>query len=858
MSKTPVNVKSIFLILSLCCAAIFCDAQNVSGRIYNTDNEPIPFVNIFVNQLQSGTSADENGNYFLNVDVGEYDFVFSALGYETQKIRLTIVDGDNKNDIFLKDSNVELDEVLVKASKKNPGYEIIQKVIKKKKQFLKQVDSYRSEVYIKAVEKLDEKESPRSAKKKAKALAEKEAAKENEKEKKEKKKFTVEIGDVSDTQNDPFAEAKDKEAKEIAKVNLIEMQLTLNFQFPEKYKEERTAYKVSGKKDGLFVPRFDEADFNFYRNLVDFTGITELPIVSPISRTAILSYKYKLIESKKENGRIVHKIKVTPRKKGNSTCSGYLYINDEIWNINRLDLNFYKGGLKFYDKFRIRQNYENVSDSIWLPTRQEFNYETKNGKYKNYKGETLIKISDFDQSYEFPKKFFNNEIAVTTKEAMERDSAYWTTIRPEPLPIDQAKVIRYRDSVYTVHNSVEYKDSLDRDYNRIDFLDVVWDGVGLRNHRKKQQIFLAPLAASFDFEVVGGFRLGTFFGYFRRYKNGQRWSAFTSANVGLINKDFQMNTNQSFLYNPHKLGQIDFEIGREFRSVNTYDAFLNQLNSANYFLLDYFNLSHRFELLNGLYLTTAGSWNNRQSIEGYKRYSFLTEWISEDPLTPFDTYQAFFTDLILSFTPNQKYMTEPTRKVVLGSKWPTFSILHRKGWNGLFGSDINFDYLRFQIQQEVVVGTLGNSNYTVKMGGFVNTKDLRFIDYKRFRESDPYLFSHPLHSFQLLDTQLVANNFFFEAHHIHHFNGALVNNIPLIKFLKIRIVAGGGFLWVQESKFRYMEAFAGIERVFKLGPRRRLRLGGYGVIGNSYIQSSLPGIKFSIDLIDTWKRDWEY
>ncbi len=852
--------KTIFLLLSFCLIAPCAFAQNISGRVYNTDNEPIPFVNIFVNQLQTGTSADENGMYFLNVDVGEYDFVFSALGYETQKIRVTIIDGNNRNDIFLKDSNVELEEVLVKASKKNPGYEIIRKVIDRRKQFLKQVDSYRSEVYIKAVEKIDEKESPRSAKKKAKELAakEKKAEEKKEEEKKKRKKSSIDVGDVSDTKVDPFAEAKDKEAKAIAKVNLVEMQLTLNYQYPGKYKEERTAYKVSGKKDGLFVPRFDEADFNFYKNLVDFTGITELPIVSPISRTAILSYKYKLLESKKENGRIVHKIKVTPRKKGNATCSGYIYINDEIWNINRLDFNFYKGGLKFYDRFRIRQNYENVSDSIWLPTRQEFNYETKSGKYKNYEGETLIKISDFDKTYIFPEKFFNNEIAVTTKEAMDRDSTYWTTIRPEPLPIDQAKVIRYRDSVYAVHNSIEYKDSLDRDFNRIDFMDVVWDGVGIRNHKKKQQIFLAPLAASIDFEVVGGFRVGTFLGYFRRFENGQRLSAFTAANVGLINKDFQMFIDQSFLYNPHKLAEIDFGIGRQFQNINTYDSFINQLNSGNYFLHDYLNLSHRFEILNGLYLTTAASMNNRQSIEGFKRYSFLTEWIAEEELTPFQTYQALFTDLMVSYTPRQKYMTEPTRKVVLGSKWPTFSMLHRKGWNGLFGSDINFDYLRFQIQQEVVVGTLGNSNYTVKMGGFVNTKDLRFIDFKRFRESDPYFFSNPLHSFQLLDTQLIANKFFFEVHHIHHFNGALVNNIPLIKFLKIRLVAGGGFLWVQESKFRYMEAFAGIERIFKLGPRRRLRLGGYGVIGNSTLQSSLPGIKFSIDIIDTWKRDWEY
>ena len=97
-----------------------------------------------------------------------------------------------------------------------------------------------------------------------------------------------------------------------------------------------------------------------------------------------------------------------------------------------------------------------------------------------------------------------------------------------------------------------------------------------------------------------------------------------------------------------------------------------------------------------------------------------------------------------------------------------------------------------------------------------------------------------------------------EAHYIHHFNGALINNIPLIKKLRIQAVAGGGILWLQDGNLRHEELFAGIERTFKLGARRRLRLAVYGTIANSNFKAPSSGIGFHFDILDTWSRNWNF
>jgi hypothetical protein len=335
-------------------------------------------------------------------------------------------------------------------------------------------------------------------------------------------------------------------------------------------------------------------------------------------------------------------------------------------------------------------------------------------------------------------------------------------------------------------------------------------------------------------------------------------STHNNFSIGVKNGDWTGGTSFWARYNPYRLGDASIRVGRNFYSINSFDAYLNQLKISNYILHEYVDLFHRIELFNGFYISADVGFSNRRSVAGYDASSILNTVIDKvDPLD-FEGYQAFISNLRFSYTPEQKYMSEPTRKVVLGSRFPTFSINYRKGWNGIFASDIDFDYVDLTIEQNLLLGTLGNSRYTLMAGRFVNTRDLRYVDLKRFRQSDPYLYSDPLHSFQALDTALSTTNLFLEAHYIHHFNGAMINNIPLIKKTKLRTVAGGGAMWIQESNYRYEELFGGLERTFKLGARRRLRIGAYGVLSQSNASPPQTSFKISFDVIDTWKRDWSY
>jgi hypothetical protein len=846
LTKTLLNLSLItnlnpcwrtFAVFALVVSVNSSFAQSISGVIIDENNRAVPHANVFIREIEMGVSADQQGKYFLTIDPGAYTVVVSSVGFETRTFQIIVKDKAFVKDFQINSSSVELGQIEIKVKRRDPAYEIIRNVIDNKEKFLTQVKSSRTNVYVRASETVDEKEKKR---------------REQVQKQEEPDELSDKTGPI-----DPLAAERKKEALRLSKINLIEMQLVLNYQYPDRYKEERTAYKSYGQRDGLFVPLFDRTDFNFYNNLVDLKGIAEIPLISPVSKTAILSYKYKLEEVLKEDGNVVYKIKVTPRKIGDATCRGYLFINDSTWNINRLELTVHKGALKFYDDFTIRQTYKEIEKDFWIPFRQEFDYQTKAGP-RLFKGNTVLVYSNFEKEYTFPEKFFGNEVSVITKEAYKRDSTYWNKERPEALTEDQRKVIRYRDSIEAVVTSKKYLDSMQAKYNKVTIGEVLYHGLGFRNEAKKNHIYISPVLGLLDFAVVGGFRFGPHVNYFKRYEDNRWISTGGSVNVGVKNVDAQGSAWFGMRYNPFSQGQFNVGFGREFQSINSFDAYLNQLKISNYIVRDHVDLYHRIELVNGFFVQADVSISDRRSLLDYQTRSILNEIIDEVDPIEFEGYQAFISNVRLSYTLKQKYMREPNQKVILGSKYPTIFFNHRKGWQSILGSDVNFDYIDFGLDHTLQLGTIGNSRYTITAGKFVNTRDLRYVDWKRFRQSDPYLYSDPMHSFQLLDTALNTTNWFIEAHYIHHFNGAMINNIPLIKKLRLRTVAGAGFMWIKENNYRYEEIFAGLEKVIKLGARRRLKLGVYGVIAQSNFLPPTADWKISFDIIDTWKRNWSY
>lgn len=818
-------------------------AQSITGIVKDEEGNPVPYVRVYaINFTNLGAVSNEAGEFFFGCDFGNYDLLVKCVGFEDKTVNVTVdKQTPTEIEIILIRKKNELTQVDVSEKRKNVGWEIVQNVIANKKNFAQQYEGYTVDVYIKGVETFEQKE-------------------------KKEKPEEEEDGEPKDVFDEQKKEIQAQIEGDQNRLNVVEIGLTQHVQMPNKSKEIRTAYQTIGNPDQIYFQSTVNGEFNFYKSLIRKDDLHTSPIVSPLHPSGILSYKYRLVDIITEGNDTIYKIEIGARDVGSSTMEGHLYIKKHEWVLTKIDVTLHKGNLKIYDNFRIIQEYEK-KDSLWLVSKQVFEYDTKYGK-ETVHGTTTVVYSNYIINPVFPEKFFTNELGTTVEEAYERDSTYWEELRPIPLTEEELRKKFVQDSLTAYYTRKEYLDSVDAVFNKITFLKVLYFGIEHRNREKKTQWYVSSLVDLWEPVGIGGMRIGPGFDYFKKWENQQWIDVSTDITLGFNNIDPRGRFRFYHLYNPRKFGSYNIFGSHEVDMINSFTAYLESIKRSNFYMNDQIGGWHRIELVNGLFLANTIRFERRSSLDSLKFNHWLDDELENDLPLSFDPYNAFRTSFQLIYTPFQKYVTEPNRKVILGSRWPTFSLYWERGWNGVLGSVVDFDYISVNIEQEIQIGTLGESFYVLRGGQFVNQDSVFYIDRKFFRQSDVgyfgWLMSNPLYSFQNLDSSYETQEWYTEFHYIHHFNGALLNKIPFMKKTGIKEVVGCGFLYLPEhNNYFYSELYFGIERTFKIA-RQRLRIGSYMIFSFSNTQFQLPDpsqaknvqFKFSFDVMN--ERDLKF
>lgn len=829
-----------FFLLAFLVFPMYGNSQALlNGTILDENQTPIPFAKVFVkNNAELRTESDANGYYELRLFPGEYFLVYNAPGYNERESWLVITDLPVQRDIQLFPVKLhELEDIQVTAKKSNPGREIMLKVVAKRDSINPWNYTHIVDGYIKATEKLDVKVK-------------------EEKEKKNKANNTTTETQTGDVIVDPFEEERKLQTALANNMNLVEVQFTRNFAPPSNVKEVRNAYEKRGNDQNLYYTTTVKSNFNFFQNLLHLDDLHQSPVSSPISGPGILSYKYRLEEQYEENGKKINRIKIIPRSTATTTLEGYIWVIDSTWLVQKLELTLNKGNLLVYDYFKITQTFDHPGDSLCVLTHQELDYGVK------YKDQTSVckTVADFTNyrfNTVFAPKFFGNEVAVTEKEAYEKDSAYWNKTRTSTLTLEEQQYIIAKDSIRDYQNRKEYLDSVDGIFNKVTVLKVLWFGVDHRNRVKKTQWTISSLAATTRPMYIAGPRIAPSYFYFKKWENEHALDCYTEASIGILNSDIKGKTWWRYRYAPFHFGTANIQFNHDFDVIRSYDAITQIYKRENFIETTDGSIGNSYELFNGFYADFNFDFSERRSINGYKFLTFLDEAVPNNDPLEFETYQAAVTELTLSYTPKQKFMREPKKKVLLGSKYPTFYVTYERGIPKLFGSDVDHEYGRAGMMQTFKIGTLGTSSYHITTGKFLSAKNLYMADFKFQRRSDPIWFSNPLYSFQGLDSSLPSKKIFYEGHFVHHDNGAIINKIPFMKKTGIGLVIGAGALYVQEYDWQHYELFAGLERNFKFS-KRRLRIGVYAVASDGNHITPRMNYKVSFAILDDRNMKWNF
>jgi hypothetical protein len=141
------TIKTLIILWLFMPISLF--SQIIQGVVTGYDKNPIPFATIYIEELQTGTSTNQQGRYEIHVKPGTFSFSFRSMGFTPTTKTVTIGTETLTLDIELNMQSYILEGVTVRADDENPAYSIMRKAIARAPGFINQAKSYTSEVYIK-------------------------------------------------------------------------------------------------------------------------------------------------------------------------------------------------------------------------------------------------------------------------------------------------------------------------------------------------------------------------------------------------------------------------------------------------------------------------------------------------------------------------------------------------------------------------------------------------------------------------------------------------------------------------------------------------------------------------------------
>ncbi|MGI4968323.1 MAG: DUF5686 family protein, partial [Janthinobacterium lividum] len=432
----------------------------------------------------------------------------------------------------------------------------------------------------------------------------------------------------------------------------------------------------------------------------------------------------------------------------------------------------------------------------------------------------------------------SGEVMLAEKGVNERDSSYWSQIRPVPLTEEEKLDYHKKDSSEVVRKSRPYQDSLDRKRNEFTPSKLLLSGYTYRNTFRMRSIAVEPIFNELQYNTVEGYVLNARATYTQRTDDRRFVTLAPTLRYGFSNHQLQPSLAINWQLDPVKLRQVGLIAGRTIENfdrnsqltpfINSVYSLLANRNYAKLYRRDGAELSYLWEPVNGLTVRGAASYFDRHELTNTSTYLWHDvagrTFTSNQPVaeeaaggTGFGRSRAVTLTFSASYRPGTTYITRPDGKFNLGSKYPLFNAQLRQGVGGLLGADVRYTLLQGSIRQTIQLGLLGTSTYEAVLGGFVGSPaNLTFVDYRHFSGNRTILTGN-FSQFQLLDYyQFSTKSSYFEGHFNHHFNGFIFNKLPLLRALKWQEVLSLNYLQTTQSG-PYLELGAGIEHIFKLG-----------------------------------------
>ncbi len=770
----------------------------IHGRVTEAKtNAGVPFANIYFKGSYKGAVTDFDGNYVIETAEHQDSIYVSLIGYRSRA--KAIKNGKSQVINFqITSEALNLGAVEVRPGV-NPAVRIIKKAIENKS--LHNRDNLNSIQFV--------------------SYTKQEVDIDNVTEKMRKRKFLNDITRMWDK----LDTLSGSESKANLPVYMSEI-TSDNYLSKEgkKKREDVSAIKIKfvGMKDGSGVSQLSGTDFSNYNFGNNNVAIQGKDFLSPIADNALSFYNYYLVDTVVIDSFMCYKIDCRPKNKKDLAYTGMLWITDSTFAIKQLDLGISKSvNFNLVDRARIQQILIPTIAGAWVPyqTRVMIDYAALTKDFVSM----IVHIYNCNKYYivNQPKEkdFYETRVNYA-EDALLKDSSYWEGTRPEKLtPLEEQSY----NMIDTVRNIPFVKNSVSILY----FLISGYKDIG--------PIDIGPYINIYGYNKYEGSRVRL--GFRTNTKFSKNWIVRGYGAYGFRDQAFKYSLQLERILTRFPWSKIGAQYRNDIDQIGTSFNYSNTLNlgqSPN-------NLNNTFSQIGNVsklaFKQESRLWFEKDIIAGLNA-KFTFQNIRTTPLfsaafgDQFSVFQATkytVTELLVDarYSLKERFIQNGTERISFGNKTsPIISLSYTWGIKRLFESDFAYHKAVVSISNRFRMSILGHSQVLFKAGKVFSKIPYTLLEIPRGNENLFYgnnIFNK-MNYFEFVSDQYV------ELFWQHHFNGLLLNRVPLIKKLNLREVIGANMVYGtlsnknlafnEHNNFTvmgtkpYVEISAGIENIF--------------------------------------------
>ncbi len=795
------SFRTIIFLLFLCFSlSAVAQSTRVRGRVTDSEGNPLEFASVVFKGTTVGMMTDEEGLFSLETREAVDTLQVMMMGFVTEE-RAVKRSAYTEFTFRLKTADFAIDQVVVTPGE-NPAFPILDRVIERKKRNNPDhFESYTTETYTKMELGLTN-------------------IKEEFKNKRMQRNFgfIFEYVDTSALTGRRYLPAMISETK-------ADYYHALS---PSIDREVIRANRVSGVEDSFSVAQFTgqmPGNVNFYHNFIDIFNVR---FASPLADGGRMFYNYFLIDSLDIEGRKSYKIRFHPKGLSTPVLDGEMHIDAESYALKNVTARLPRRSNINWIKHLVLENENEPVDSLhWMRRRDRVQAEftiamRDSSKLNSFIGTREVSYSNTRVGVEIPREVLamDNNVYVEAREETKED-AYWDKVRPYALSERERNIYHMVDSIQQA--------PLYRNIYTIINMFIV-------GHYNTKYIGIGPYYKLASFNDLEGFRPQLGGRTTTQFSRRVRFSAYAAYGT----KDERWKGG----------GGVEFSLSRRLtrkltlkgaHDVMQLGAGANALTESNILSSIFSRGDQRLSMVDRGEVQYEHEWIHGVStfLTGQMRRIYSNRYVpmvrSGELPQPIESVDDASLSVGIRLSKNEKIYRTAFDKNSLGSDYPILTLSATAGLKGLLPRSPEYYRIDGSIFFRPELPPMGRSEILIQAGKIWGRLPYPLL---KLHEGNGTYFYDP-YAFSCMDYYEFASDRWVACFYEHHFGGALLGKIPLLKRLKLRevLVAKGvwgnlsekndGSLAATEASLLfpagmssvakpYFEAGFGVENIFRL------------------------------------------